>query len=146
LARNEIRVNHFAKGSKMKNRNILKYIIAAGITVTAVSLQADPMDPKAVVQPKITAGLNIGKLNYESKCAECHGQNIAGTKKGPTFLHRVYHPGHHGDASFYRAAKKGVLAHHWPFGNMPAVDGVTEKQIKSIILYVRAMQKANGIF
>ena len=133
----------------MQNSKILRAAIAVGfaIIVAAVApLQAAPLDPNAVVQPKMTPALNLGKLNYEAKCAKCHGRNTAGTNKGPTFLHRVYHPGHHGDAAFYRAAKSGAPAHHWPFGNMPTVDGVTDEQIKSIILYVRAMQKANGLF
>lgn len=133
----------------MKRITDLGTLIAAGLAIIMVSLsplQAAPLDPSTVKQPKMSPALNVGKLNYEAKCAKCHGQNIAGTDKGPTFLHRVYHPGHHGDGAFYIAAKRGAQAHHWPFGNMPAVKGVTDEQIKSIILYVRAMQQANGLF
>jgi mono/diheme cytochrome c family protein len=107
---------------------------------------AQALDPNKVVQPKMTPALSLGKLNYEAKCAKCHGKNAAGTDKGPTFLHRVYHPGHHGDGAFYKAAKRGSRAHHWPFGDMAPVKGVTDAQIKTIIQYVRGLQKANGLF
>lgn len=114
--------------------------------ILPLSLRAAPLDPNTVKQPKMGPALNLGKLNYEAKCAECHGRNVAGTEKGPTFLHRVYHPSHHGDGAFFRAVRRGAQAHHWSFGNMPAVKGVTDEQVKSIILYVRAMQQANGLF
>lgn len=111
-----------------------------------LSRAAAPLDPGSVQLPKMTPKLNLGKMLYEGKCASCHGVNAAGTDKGPTFLHRVYHPGHHGDAAFYAAPMNGVKAHHWPFGDMPRVEGITERQIENIILYVRTIQKANGVF
>ena len=37
-------------------------------------------------------------------------------------------------------------AHHWKFGDMKPVEGIKEEQVKSIILYVRALQKVNGIW
>jgi len=86
----------------MKKITDLGTLIAAGLAIimtTLSPLQAAPLDPSAVKQPKMSPALNVGKLNYEAKCAKCHGKNIAGTDKGPTFLHRVYHPGHHGDGA-----------------------------------------------
>ncbi len=124
-------------------------VVATGFVILMIMitpLRAAPLDPNVVKLPKMTPALSLGKLNYEAKCAKCHGRNIAGTDKGPPFLHRVYHPGHHGDGAFYRAAKKGARAHHWPFGDMPAVKGITDDQVRTIIQYVRAMQKANGLF
>ncbi len=58
----------------------------------------------------------------------------------------VYEPNHHGDVAFMMAARNGVQAHHWRYGNMPAIEGVSEQEIVNIIAYVRALQKANGIF
>jgi len=98
------------------------------------------------VAPEMTPKLNLGKLNFGFYCAACHGQKAGGSDKGPTFISRIYHPGHHGDQAFLAAARRGVRAHHWPFGNMPPVPGVTDKQISLIIGYVRAVQKANGVF
>ena len=52
---------------------------------------------------------------------------------------------HHGDMSFVIAAQNGVRAHHWKFGNMPAVKGVTQADVLNIVAYVRALQRENGI-
>ena len=107
---------------------------------------AQQLDPDAVKTPEMVPELNVGKMNYDAYCASCHGANAAGTDKGPTFLHRVYHPGHHGDAAFIIAPKQGAKAHHWKFGDMKPVEGVNDAQLESIIKYVRALQKANGLF
>jgi len=107
---------------------------------------AEQLSPDRVKLPAMTPVLNLGKLSYDAKCAQCHGLNIAGTDKGPTFLHRVYHPNHHADGAFFLAPKRGVRAHHWRFGNMPPVKDISDNQIKAIIAYVRAVQQANGIF
>ena len=97
-------------------------------------------------EPKMTQRLNLGKLNYDTYCASCHGETGGGSEKGPTFISRIYHPGHHGDKSFYIAAKRGVRAHHWPFGDMKPVKGISDDQITLIVEYVRAIQQVNGLF
>ena len=94
----------------------------------------------------MTPALNLGKLNYDAYCGECHGENTVGSDKGPPFLHRVYHPGHHGDQSFFIASKQGARAHHFGFGDMKPVENVTDPQLQTIVDYVRAVQKANGLF
>jgi hypothetical protein len=71
---------------------------------------------------------------------------MKGTKKGPPFLHRIYHPGHHADGSFYVAVQRGTRQHHWKFGNMEPVTGVSQAMVASIVQYVRFMQKQAGIF
>jgi mono/diheme cytochrome c family protein len=43
------------------------------------------------------------------------------------------------------AVMKGVRAHHWRFGDMPPVEGVSEAQIAGIVAYIRTLQRANGI-
>ncbi|MDD9916910.1 MAG: cytochrome c [Rhodospirillaceae bacterium] len=131
---------------------ILKICAASVLLITAIGplsttmLRAATMDPRSVKKPEMTSALLAGKQLYDAKCAECHGVNTVGTNKGPPFLHRVYHPGHHGDGAFFYAVRRGVKQHHWPFGNMPPVPGLTDEQIKSIIRYVRALQDANGVF
>tara|TARA_B100000780_G_C20920881_1_gene366866 strand:- start:157 stop:621 length:465 start_codon:yes stop_codon:yes gene_type:complete len=88
----------------------------------------------------------IGKLAFDVKCASCHGTNTAGQDGlAPPFVHIIYEPSHHGDAAFQRGAEIGVRAHHWPFGNMPAFEGVTRGDIMMITAYVRELQRANGI-
>ena len=56
-----------------------------------------------------------------------------------------YEPSHHGDESFQRAVAMGVRAHHWKFGNMPAIDGLTRADVKEITEYVRELQRYNNI-
>ena len=79
-------------------------------------------------------------------CAACHGANAAGQNGvAPPLVHKIYEPSHHGDAAFLLAAKQGVRAHHWKFGNMPPVEGVTPGDVKMVVAYVRELQRANGI-
>ncbi|MDH4101590.1 MAG: cytochrome c [Nitrospirota bacterium] len=87
-----------------------------------------------------------GEAVYNAKCAKCHGAKGVGTKSGPPLIHKFYHPNHHSDVSFYWAVERGVRAHHWNFGDMPKVDGVSKDDTALIIKYVRAIQKQAGLF
>tara|TARA_B110000008_G_C16932274_1_gene549215 strand:+ start:291 stop:479 length:189 start_codon:yes stop_codon:yes gene_type:complete len=58
---------------------------------------------------------------------------------------QIYETSHHGDESFQRAVSLGVQAHHWRFGDMPPMKGLTQGDVKLIIDYVRELQLANGI-
>ena len=100
-------------------------------------------DPK---EPEMTPRLRLGLMKYGAYCASCHGKTGGGSDKGPTFIHRVYHPGHHGDGAFMVAPKRGAPAHHWKFGDMKPVAGVTDARLELIVAYVRAVQRANGLF
>jgi mono/diheme cytochrome c family protein len=93
----------------------------------------------------VPAGSESGKALFASKCAGCHGPDALGSRKGPPLVHRIYEPSHHADASFYRAVRQGVKSHHWSFGDMPPVPGVTDEQVGDIIRYVRKLQMATGI-
>lgn len=100
-----------------------------------------------VAEPEtLSANAEIGKAAFEAKCAACHGANAAGQDGvAPPLVHKIYEPSHHGDAAFLLAAKNGVRAHHWRFGNMPPVEGMTDGDVKMIVAYVRELQRANGI-
>ena len=90
------------------------------------------------------AGLAGEKL-FTANCSMCHGTNASGTSQGPPLVHEIYEPGHHGTASFVIAVARGVRAHHWDFGNMPAVEGLSIDEIHQVICYVRELQLANDI-
>jgi len=96
--------------------------------------------------PELNAAETAGKAVFDKSCARCHGENAAG-KDGfaPPLVHRIYEPNHHADIAFQRAAKLGVRAHHWTFGNMPPVKGISDEEIGQVVTYVRALQRANGI-
>lgn len=100
----------------------------------------------AVTVPELTSTERAGEAAYDAKCASCHGADAAGQDGvAPPLVHRIYEPGHHGDQAFLVAAQLGVRAHHWSFGNMPPVEGVTTEEVGLIVAYVRALQRANGI-
>jgi cytochrome c len=90
---------------------------------------------------KIEKGISI----YNENCASCHGISMKGTNQGPPFIHRVYVPSHHGDQAFHLAVEKGVRAHHWPFGDMPAIPGLEHGDVSAVIEYIRHEQRKNGI-
>lgn len=60
-------------------------------------------------------------------------------------IFRLLEPSHHGDNAFLQAALNGVRSHHWRFGNMPPVAGITRAEVVSIVTYTRTLQRANGI-
>lgn len=99
-----------------------------------------------VLPDEYSEAAKIGKQAFNAKCADCHGVNAQGQRGvAPPLVHVIYEPGHHGDESFQRAVSMGVRAHHWPFGNMPPVDGMTRADVAMIVAYIRELQRANGI-
>ena len=86
-----------------------------------------------------------GTQLFADNCARCHGEMAEGTTVGPPLVHRLYEPGHHPDFSFQSAVKNGVISHHWEFGDMPPVAGLSEDEVTEIIAYVRDLQREGGI-
>ena len=87
-----------------------------------------------------------GQLLYERYCSSCHGLELNGSEQGPPLLHPFYKPSHHDDKSFYRAALKGVRQHHWNFGDMPPVAGMTPGKMDRIVPYLRYYQRQKKLF
>lgn len=134
-----------------------KPIVLAGLAIAlGVAYWLWPSPPHPITTGKrlvdvalpatFTANEVLGKNKFEAHCASCHGINAAGQEGvAPPLVHIIYEPNHHGDESFHRAAALGVRAHHWRFGDMPAIEAVTLEDVSQIIAYVRALQRANGI-
>ena len=84
----------------------------------AISIQPAIGGPKAIydnpIEPKKTPKINQGKANYDIYCASCHGKTAGGSDKGPTFISRIYHPGHHGPVFLDRRQSD-----QQPFGTGP---------------------------
>jgi mono/diheme cytochrome c family protein len=89
--------------------------------------------------------LRDGAELFGLHCSSCHGVEGVGTEQGPPLVHRIYEPSHHGDGAFVMAALRGVRAHHWTFGDMPPVEGITQERVLAITAYVRWLQRKAGI-
>ena len=105
-----------------------------------------PTTANATVTAPILSGTAAeGAALFTRYCIECHGENAGGSDKGPPLIHKYYEPSHHPDQAFLVAALYGARQHHWQFGNMPPVEGITEDEVIRIITFARAVQRANGI-
>lgn len=111
--------------------------------------QTAPVEGNAMVaiqMPPIDYNAAIGQRIFENTCALCHGTNAVGNEgSGPPLIHVIYEPSHHADEAFQRAVAMGVRSHHWRFGDMPPVVGLTRGDVTMVIAYIREIQRANGI-
>ena len=120
-------------------------VVAAGLLIWQAQKSSAPEGTVKVRVPGLTAQGQAGQAVFESNCMACHGKNAGGSGNGPPLIHKIYEPGHHADFSFVMAVKRGVRSHHWRFGNMPPISGITDAQIAQVTNYVRELQRANGI-
>ena len=120
--------------------------LAAAIVALVWLLQTDRDETQIDVRvPDLSPAARAGQEAFAANCASCHGPAAGGTDQGPPLVHGIYEPGHHADAAFVLAAKRGVPQHHWDFGSMPPQPQVGERSLQQIIAYVRELQRANGI-
>lgn len=124
---------------------VLVLFAGAAIIVSRWDPSEDFTPFDVAVPAVLSAEARDGKVLFEANCAGCHGERGGGTDKGPPLVHDIYNPGHHSDEAFVLAARLGVRAHHWPFGNMPRQPQVSEAEVRAITRYVRELQQANGI-
>lgn len=141
---------------------VVAIIAATGWYWTQSQAPKEPVSASASGVSKVVAGAPLadvivpaefspqarqGETYFNAVCASCHGTNAAGQDGvAPPFVHRIYEPSHHGDMAFILAARNGVRAHHWPFGDMPPIEQpLTDAVLGAIVSYVRELQRANGI-
>lgn len=145
----------------MNKRYVLPVAILSAVVVGALIFQRGANDEvrsgnenasldtalvQIILPETISAYAEIGERAFEAKCASCHGVDGVGRNgAAPPLIHKIYEPSHHGDESFQRAVSLGVRSHHWPFGDMPPVAGLTRAEVTMIIAYIREIQQANGI-
>lgn len=111
------------------------------------SSSAAAVEPERnVAQLTLPPELASAEQKYVTYCSRCHGIQGRGTDHGPPLVHKIYEPRHHSDFAFQRAAANGVRAHHWKFGNMPPIEGVTAQDVAAITRYIRWLQRQAGIF
>jgi mono/diheme cytochrome c family protein len=108
---------------------------------------SDRRSPPIAVDPgPVPAELAAGERLFNISCARCHGALALGTDTGPPLVHPYYEPNHHADGAFLRAVTAGVPSHHWDFGPMPKIEGVSREDVAAITAYVRWVQRAAGIY
>ncbi len=107
--------------------------------------RSEPSTVSPTVAADAPAEYATGRRLFEAHCARCHGVGGAGTDHGPSFLSKIYEPNHHGDGSFLMAARRGVAAHHWRFGDMPPIPNVSDDDVTRIVGYIRWVQRQAGI-
>ncbi len=139
-----------------------KYLMIGACAVVAIAgyiflqpNQSNDVSPSAPIAsnalvtikvPPIEGNAAIGQRIFETACSACHGPNAVGVEgAGPPLIHKIYEPSHHADEAFQRAVAMGVRSHHWRFGNMPPVAGLTRGDVVMVINYIREIQRANGI-
>lgn len=117
------------------------YGVMALLLATACGPGETPPPVATETPPEHEAGAAL----LREHCAACHGARAEGTDVGPPLVHRIYEPGHHADPAFQLAVARGVRAHHWRFGDMAPVPGVSEADVAAITAYIRWLQRQAGI-
>jgi mono/diheme cytochrome c family protein len=120
-----------------------------GVSVVALTLALSACAPDGSGSTKSkgaggSATGGEGAALYEQHCGSCHGVDLKGTDRGPSQLSIVYEPAHHPDEAYRAAIANGVRAHHWSFGDMAPVKGLSDDQVTAIIDYVRSQQRKHG--
>jgi mono/diheme cytochrome c family protein len=123
------------KRATIQRAVILAFLFLAACSPAPGTVEVDEQDAALVEQ---------GEPLYQANCAECHGSDLRGTDQGPSHLSVVYEPNHHGDGAFLAAVSRGSPSHHWDFGPMPPIPGLSQEDVAAITAFVREQQRING--
>lgn len=115
-------------------------VVAVGLAVGLAACGSDDNEPTSASGSRLDRGAEV----YAESCASCHGADLRGTDKGPSHLSIVYEPNHHTDDSFRSAIINGSPQHHWNFGDMEPVEGLSDNEVEAVIAFVRAEQARQG--
>jgi mono/diheme cytochrome c family protein len=124
----------------MMHRTTLGLVAAITALLLVVAACGDDGGAPSVASADLDRGAEV----YAQSCASCHGTDLRGTERGPSHLSIVYEPNHHTDDAFRSAIANGAAQHHWNFGPMPAIAGLSADDVESVIAYVRAQQQEQG--
>ena len=120
-------------GSRLGRRPVLLTVLL-GVLLVACSdgeedeyaaAESSGAQTVQVAVPDLSDVAGQGSELFGASCSECHGPTAGGTSQGPPLVHRIYEPGHHSDFSFVRAVDVGSPQHHWSFGDMEPVAGLS---------------------
>ncbi len=115
-------------------------VLLVALVISACGGDGTGSTPPAQDSELVAQGEELFRVN----CAQCHGFDLRGTNTGPPLLSEVYEPGHHGDGAFLVAVQSGSPQHHWDFGDMPPVPGLSAEDVDAIVAFVRERQRIEG--
>ena len=127
----------------MRRQYLLLGVIVA-LVLAACGSSTDGDQGGTGIRPQDPPLVSLGADLFQASCAGCHGTDVRGTENGPSLLSQVYEPNHHADISFLLAVERGSPAHHWRFGDMPAIDGLGQDDVEAIVAFVRETQRIEG--
>ncbi len=131
-------MTHLLRAHKGRAIALLPLLLVGALAV-ACSNGSDTATP-----PVNDPATELGSAVYAASCASCHGAGLRGTDQGPSHLSIVYEPNHHPDDAFRSAIANGSAQHHWGFGAMPPVEGLSDADVEAVIAFVRAEQQRLG--
>jgi len=117
-------------------RRAAAWLLMVAACTTTAETAFDTATPQAVA---------AGEEVFAASCAQCHGEAADGTDQGPPLVDNIYRSSHHADGAISLAVSRGVPQHHWNFGPMLAVDGLSETDVTNVIAYIRKLQADAGI-
>ena len=112
----------------------VRLLLGVTITLASASLAA------ACGADGPTSAIDLGEGIYGANCAQCHGNDLTGTDRGPSLLQPLYGPDQLPDAQVANAIRNGVEEELWEFGPMPANGAITDAQVDAILAFIRAEQ------
>jgi mono/diheme cytochrome c family protein len=115
----------------------VRVLLGATITIASGSIGA------ACGADGPTTTLGRGEAIYGANCAQCHGDDLAGTDRGPSLLEPIYGPDQLSDAEVADAIRNGVDEQLWEFGPMPANGAISDAQIEAILAFLRTQQRGD---
>jgi mono/diheme cytochrome c family protein len=124
-------------------------IALAAIAVITAALAGPALAaslPGKVKMPDLSVVAALGQTAFAEHCATCHGADTGGTNSGPSLVDPLYQPDRLSDSEIEHAILEGAPELHWHFGAMRPVGGVSETEIAQIIVFIREVQRANGIY
>jgi mono/diheme cytochrome c family protein len=130
------------RGRCGSSRRLLVLLLLLAVTAACAGPEIDTAGLAALeIPPEYAEGAAL----YEVWCMACHGPQATGTDAAPPLVHPIYRTRHHGDEAFQLAVAQGVRAHHFRFGDMPAIPGPDRDDVAAITAYVRWLQREAGI-
>ena len=89
--------------------------------------------------------MRAGQLAFQRECAGCHRPSAGRTARGPNLVDPAYGPSEMADDLIRGAIQAGVPQRALGDPGMPGLDHISERELDSILYYLRAVQRVDGV-